>query len=259
MAKPDQLIKRRGKLGLIKVKADFADAKAWIQERIGKDQVVRPQTFSLHFSICELGFGMNGNPKGKLAQLCFPFLSSIFPSPLIPVVLSITRLLAHVPLQKAHSVAICIKRLTILSSVPWHSSLLANLVVSLETKKKRLHRDEKVEILNANEDRIQVSEQDLEWQIALPTLEWKRIWPFIRLKNYHNLAPRTLCKDTQSKIYVEKAFFCAGWRSKIHRLSSALLMAPLTASTDGRNSVCWVVQESGGWASALGVIGLGGG
>ena len=40
VAKPDQLIKRRGKLGLIKVKADFNEAKQWIQERIGKDQKV---------------------------------------------------------------------------------------------------------------------------------------------------------------------------------------------------------------------------
>lgn len=41
VAKPDQLIKRRGKLGLIKVKTDFAGASSWIQERLGKDQKVR--------------------------------------------------------------------------------------------------------------------------------------------------------------------------------------------------------------------------
>jgi len=34
------LIKRRGKLGLIKVKADFDEAKTWIQERLGKEQKV---------------------------------------------------------------------------------------------------------------------------------------------------------------------------------------------------------------------------
>eukprot|EP00095_Tigriopus_kingsejongensis_P010303 maker-scaffold148_size310697-snap-gene-1.24 protein:Tk10303 transcript:maker-scaffold148_size310697-snap-gene-1.24-mRNA-1 annotation:"atp-citrate synthase" len=38
VAKPDQLIKRRGKLGLIKVKADFSEAQQWIQERMNKDQ-----------------------------------------------------------------------------------------------------------------------------------------------------------------------------------------------------------------------------
>ena len=38
VAKPDQLIKRRGKLGLIKVKADYEEAKGWISERLGADQ-----------------------------------------------------------------------------------------------------------------------------------------------------------------------------------------------------------------------------
>ena len=41
MSKPDQLIKRRGKLGLIKVKTDLAESKRWIGERMGKDQQVR--------------------------------------------------------------------------------------------------------------------------------------------------------------------------------------------------------------------------
>ena len=35
--KPDQLIKRRGKLGLIKVNADLQQAKQWINERMGKE------------------------------------------------------------------------------------------------------------------------------------------------------------------------------------------------------------------------------
>jgi len=37
VAKPDQLIKRRGKLGLVKVKVDFKTACDWIKERMGKD------------------------------------------------------------------------------------------------------------------------------------------------------------------------------------------------------------------------------
>ena len=37
MVKPDQLIKRRGKLGLIKVNADLAEVKTWVGERIGRD------------------------------------------------------------------------------------------------------------------------------------------------------------------------------------------------------------------------------
>jgi len=37
VVKPDQLIKRRGKLGLIKVNVDLQQAKQWINERMGKD------------------------------------------------------------------------------------------------------------------------------------------------------------------------------------------------------------------------------
>lgn len=37
VVKPDQLIKRRGKLGLIGVDLDWSSVKAWITERIGKD------------------------------------------------------------------------------------------------------------------------------------------------------------------------------------------------------------------------------
>ena len=37
MVKPDQLIKRRGKLGLIKVNVGYDDAIAWIGEKMGKE------------------------------------------------------------------------------------------------------------------------------------------------------------------------------------------------------------------------------
>lgn len=40
VAKPDQLIKRRGKLGLIKVGTDFEGAKAWINERMDKPTTI---------------------------------------------------------------------------------------------------------------------------------------------------------------------------------------------------------------------------
>lgn len=42
VAKPDQLIKRRGKAGLLKLNADWADAKEWIVQRAGKPQKVSP-------------------------------------------------------------------------------------------------------------------------------------------------------------------------------------------------------------------------
>lgn len=41
VVKPDQLIKRRGKLGLILVNSDFEGVKKWILERISKDVQVR--------------------------------------------------------------------------------------------------------------------------------------------------------------------------------------------------------------------------
>lgn len=37
VVKPDQLIKRRGKLGLIKVNADLNEVKQWVAERIDKE------------------------------------------------------------------------------------------------------------------------------------------------------------------------------------------------------------------------------
>ncbi len=50
VAKPDQLIKRRGKLGLIKVKASLEEVKQWVAERMGKDQ--------------EVSSGSQDNPSG---------------------------------------------------------------------------------------------------------------------------------------------------------------------------------------------------
>lgn len=40
VVKPDQLIKRRGKLGLIGIKKNFVEVKQWIEQRIGKDQKI---------------------------------------------------------------------------------------------------------------------------------------------------------------------------------------------------------------------------
>lgn len=38
--KPDQLIKRRGKLGLIAVNKNFKEVKQWVCDRMGKDQKI---------------------------------------------------------------------------------------------------------------------------------------------------------------------------------------------------------------------------
>lgn len=40
VVKPDQMIKRRGKLGLIKVNADYAGVQEWVKERLGKNTQV---------------------------------------------------------------------------------------------------------------------------------------------------------------------------------------------------------------------------
>jgi ATP citrate (pro-S)-lyase len=53
VVKPDQLIKRRGKLGLIKVKVDLAEVKQWVIERMGKDQVIGKATGKLRRFIIE--------------------------------------------------------------------------------------------------------------------------------------------------------------------------------------------------------------
>lgn len=37
VAKPDQLIKRRGKHGLLTLNKDWSDARKWIEERAGKE------------------------------------------------------------------------------------------------------------------------------------------------------------------------------------------------------------------------------
>ena len=51
--KPDQLIKRRGKLGLIKVNADLPEVKKWVQERMNQDQTVGRATGKLRNFIIE--------------------------------------------------------------------------------------------------------------------------------------------------------------------------------------------------------------
>ncbi|KAK2576191.1 hypothetical protein KPH14_008396 [Odynerus spinipes] len=53
VVKPDQLIKRRGKLGLIKVNADLDTVKKWVDERMNKEQQVGKTTGKLKTFIIE--------------------------------------------------------------------------------------------------------------------------------------------------------------------------------------------------------------
>ncbi|KAG0730231.1 ATP-citrate synthase [Chionoecetes opilio] len=53
VVKPDQLIKRRGKLGLIKVGTDLAGAQTWVDQRMNKDQLVGKAVGKLRSFIIE--------------------------------------------------------------------------------------------------------------------------------------------------------------------------------------------------------------
>lgn len=53
VVKPDQLIKRRGKLGLIKVNADLPTVQNWLKQHMNKDQRVGKATGKLKTFIIE--------------------------------------------------------------------------------------------------------------------------------------------------------------------------------------------------------------
>jgi len=53
VVKPDQLIKRRGKLGLIKVNADLSTVQKWVEQHMNKDQRVGKATGKLKTFIIE--------------------------------------------------------------------------------------------------------------------------------------------------------------------------------------------------------------
>lgn len=48
VVKPDQLIKRRGKLGLIGVNLEYPNVKAWINEKLNKDIKVRHELMKIN-------------------------------------------------------------------------------------------------------------------------------------------------------------------------------------------------------------------
>lgn len=53
VAKPDQLIKRRGKSGLLALNKTWAEARAWIEARAGKEQKVETVTGTLRQFLVE--------------------------------------------------------------------------------------------------------------------------------------------------------------------------------------------------------------
>jgi ATP citrate (pro-S)-lyase len=81
VAKPDQLIKRRGKSGLLLLNADWTQAKAWIESHAGKDVHVRSLfvLFSFFFSpsfACGASFLLPG--KGSGLRAIYFFLLCVF-------------------------------------------------------------------------------------------------------------------------------------------------------------------------------------
>lgn len=70
VAKPDQLIKRRGKAGLLCLNKDWEEAKQWIIQRAGKPQKV---------SWCiSLDVGAGGAPRGTIRlALADPICSGV--------------------------------------------------------------------------------------------------------------------------------------------------------------------------------------
>ena len=47
MVKPDQLLKRRGKLGLVRVDATLSEVQEWVSERMGRELIVEKATGKL--------------------------------------------------------------------------------------------------------------------------------------------------------------------------------------------------------------------
>lgn len=53
MVKPDQLIKRRGKLGLIGVNLNLAEVKEWLKPRMEQETMVRARTRGKRVVVCK--------------------------------------------------------------------------------------------------------------------------------------------------------------------------------------------------------------
>ena len=62
VAKPDQLIKRRGKAGLLALNKSWEEAKEWIQQRAGKPQKVSADSVRLLSSLRPLRLSASAYP-----------------------------------------------------------------------------------------------------------------------------------------------------------------------------------------------------
>lgn len=60
VAKPDQLIKRRGKAGLLALNKTWEEAKPWIAEKAGKPQKVCILSFRSSYGAAAIEFCMCG-------------------------------------------------------------------------------------------------------------------------------------------------------------------------------------------------------
>lgn len=78
VVKPDQLIKRRGKLGLVGIDLDLPGVRDWLRSRLMKETTV-----SRGFRICQSKPSMNndirtGLIQGDVVALLFFFLPFVF-------------------------------------------------------------------------------------------------------------------------------------------------------------------------------------
>jgi hypothetical protein len=75
VAKPDQLIKRRGKLGLIAVNKTFAEVKEWVSARMGQDQQIGNTVGKLRNFIIEPFLPHKDVRLQKKERILFPQLN----------------------------------------------------------------------------------------------------------------------------------------------------------------------------------------
>jgi len=64
VAKPDQLIKRRGKHGLLALNKDWADARKWIEERAGKEIKVNITLFGRVWRVALVEIRFSSSARG---------------------------------------------------------------------------------------------------------------------------------------------------------------------------------------------------
>lgn len=82
VVKPDQLIKRRGKLGLVGINLTLDQVKAWLKQRLGQETTVRALLlFPGQYKSCETTAPLQPAPVFWLMIECYfrPYFNSVLP------------------------------------------------------------------------------------------------------------------------------------------------------------------------------------